>query len=484
MTMPEKSPTPNSGGQPNLHPVSENPAAPAPKPVAPVPPAPAAKAAPSLAGAPPAAAPAVQPAPAVRAAPAAQPPAAAAAQVAPAAPEAPAGSATPTLPDEPTVPEPAEVVPPVAPLRRRAVTFLRQRPGFFLMVVLPFVLASGYYGLIASDRYVGEAKLLVKRVGNGDGLSLNLGLLSGGAVTDREDALHLKEYIHSPDMAAVLDRDLGLRAMFGTEAADWFSRLSPDAPREDYLDYYRDHVHLHLDDVSSVLTLQVEGFDPAAAKRVTEAIIRESDRFINAISNKVAGDQMDFVNRELDSARQHVLDARGRVNAFQDRHRVLDPVEEAKAAAAVVAQLETELSTSEAEMKGLLAYLNAQAPQVVALRGKIDALRAQVSEERRKIAGGKGRGDKLNRMSSDFEKLAFESEFALERYKSALQAMEKTRIDASKRIKSLVVLSQPQLAEEAEYPRRIYILSLLLAVLLMVYGIGRLGVATIKDHMD
>lgn len=352
------------------------------------------------------------------------------------------------------------------------------------MVVLPFLLATGYYGLIASDRYVSEAKLLVKRVGSSEGLSLNLGLLTGGAVTDREDGLYLKEYILSPDMAAHLEASEGLRAAYSTEAADWFSRLPADATREDFLEYFRRHVHVHLDDVSTVATVRVEGFDPATAKRLTEAIIRQSDHFINQISNKVAEDQLGFVARELDSARQHVLDSRSRVNRFQDRHNVLDPVEEAKAAAALVGQLDAELVKSETELKGLLSYLNDQAPQVVALRGKIDALQAQIAQERRKLAGTRGGTDKLNRMSADFQNLAFESEFALDRYRAALQAMEKTRIDASKRIKSLVVLSAPQVAEEAEYPRRLYLLTLLLAGLLMVYAIGRLAIATIKDHTD
>lgn len=486
-------PAANTPAQPQAPKPAVAPAAPpqAPKPAAaPVaaqqPPKPAA----APAGAPQAAKPAAGPAAPTQGP---KPAAAPAAPLPPTPARVPAAANAPTAktPDAVAAPLPQvaaaaaepEVVAPL-PLGQRALQIIRQRPGFLLLVVLPFLAACMYYGVVASDRYVGEAKLLVKRINSSDGLSLNLGLLAGGSVTDREDALYLREYILSPDMAAYLDQAIGLRGLYGTAQADWLSRLAPDATREEYLDFFRQHVHVHLDDASSVVTLQVEGFDPGSAKRVAEEIIQQSDRFINAISNKVADDQMDFVNRELESSRQYVLAARAKVNSFQDSHRVLDPVEEAKAAATKVAQLEAELSTSEAELKGLLTYLNSQAPQVVALRGKLDALRAQIMEERRKLAGGKGSGDKLNRMSSEFQKLAFDAEFALERHKVALQAMEKTRIDASKRIKSLVVLSQPQLAEEARYPRRIYILSLLLAGLLMMYGIVRLGVATIKDHTD
>ena len=57
-------------------------------------------------------------------------------------------------------------------------------------------------------------------------------------------------------------------------------------------------------------------------------------------------------------------------------------------------------------------------------------------------------------------------------------------LEASRKLKHLVVVGSPGLAEEAIYPRRGYYLLTLFVFLSLVYGIGRLVVATIKDHRD
>ena len=69
----------------------------------------------------------------------------------------------------------------------------RQRLALYI-IVIPMLLLAVYYGLLAADRYVSEAKVVVKRSGD---LASSLGGFSlpflgsvGGAST--EDALHLR----------------------------------------------------------------------------------------------------------------------------------------------------------------------------------------------------------------------------------------------------------------------------------------------------
>jgi capsular polysaccharide transport system permease protein len=47
-----------------------------------------------------------------------------------------------------------------------------------------------------------------------------------------------------------------------------------------------------------------------------------------------------------------------------------------------------------------------------------------------------------------------------------------------------VLVESPALPETAEYPRRVYTLFALLMGLILIYGIGRLIVATIEDHLE
>jgi capsular polysaccharide transport system permease protein len=63
-------------------------------------------------------------------------------------------------------------------------------------------------------------------------------------------------------------------------------------------------------------------------------------------------------------------------------------------------------------------------------------------------------------------------------------ALEAARIEAARKLKSLVVVEAPAKAETAEYPRRIYNLLTLLALCAIVYAVVRLIVATIQEHQD
>ena len=75
-------------------------------------------------------------------------------------------------------------------------------------------------------------------------------------------------------------------------------------------------------------------------------------------------------------------------------------------------------------------------------------------------------------------------EFATDLYRSSLTALEAARVEASRKLKHLVVIQSPPLPDAALYPRRLYMLTTLWVFLALLYGIGRLTVATIKDHSD
>jgi capsular polysaccharide transport system permease protein len=62
--------------------------------------------------------------------------------------------------------------------------------------------------------------------------------------------------------------------------------------------------------------------------------------------------------------------------------------------------------------------------------------------------------------------------------------VESARIEATRKLKSLVVVEPPVLPEIAEYPRRWYNLATLLVVCCLIYGVVSLVVATIRDHQD
>ena len=141
------------------------------------------------------------------------------------------------------------------------------------------------------------------------------------------------------------------------------------------------------------------------------------------------------------------------------------------------------ITKAETELRSLRTFLNEDAFQVKALRSQIEATRAQLDVERLRATAGTS-NHRLNALTADFQELTAQASFAQDTYKLALTALENARIDAMRKVKSLVVIEPPSKPETALYPRRLYNLVTLLIVSVLLYGIVRLVLATVREHID
>ena len=353
------------------------------------------------------------------------------------------------------------------------------------LIALPVSLALIYYSVFAADRYVSESTVALRQAGSDapaiPGAAL---LLAGLSPPSREDTLYLRQYIHSLGLLQKLDAQLKLRAHYASAGRDLPARLSSDASQETFLDHYRSRVEVELDELSSTLTVRVQGFDPAFAQRLNNAILDDSERFVNELSHKLAREKLNFAEGELAGAAGRLQIAKTAVLAFQAKNKLLDPMIQAQASGAMSAELQASITRSETELRGLRTFLNDDAYQVKALRSQIEAARAQLADEGRRATGNGKQSDRLGELAIEFKALELRTDFALDAYKLALAAVENGRIDATRKLKSLVVIEPATLPETAALPRRFYNLATLLVGCLLVYGVARLVIATIREHQD
>lgn len=354
-----------------------------------------------------------------------------------------------------------------------------------VLLAAPLLLALLYYGLIAADRYVSESTVALQQSGNDASAVPGAALLLAGInPPSREETLYLKQYVHSLGLLRQLDAKLKLREHYQAQRLDLLVRLWPSASQEDFLEYYRTRVEVSMDELSSTLTLRVQGFDPEFARRLNQAILDESERFVNEMSHRLAREKLGFAENELARAGEKLQQAKVELLTFQGKNKLLDPTVQAQASGAMVAELQAEITKAEAELRSLRSFLNEDAYQVQALRSQINATRAQLEAERTRATGGGSRSDRLGALAIEYEGLKTKAEFALDAYKLALGAVENARIDATRKLKSLVVIEPATLAQTAEYPRRLYNLATLLIGCLLLYGVVRLVLATIREHQD
>lgn len=353
--------------------------------------------------------------------------------------------------------------------------------GSFLWVVGCFAIAVIYFGFVASDRYVSRAELVIKQADQIKMLPDALSMLGLGG-SNHQDVLLIQDYLKSPDLIAKLDNALGLKTHYQSQKVDYFSRLAKDVSREDFIQYYRDHLTLRLDDISGVLTIELQAFDPAFGQRVVELMLKESEAFINKLGHQVALEQLAFVEKEVDRAYQRVQDEKAKVLAFQNSHHLLSPESTSTARLGVVSQIEGELARQQAQLKQLQSYMKETAPAVVSVQARVDALTRQLEQEKARLTGSDK--DAMNEVTARYMDVQTQATLAADLYKSGLISLEQARVEAYRKLKHLLVVSQPTLAQDAEYPRRLYNLATIGVILCLLYGLVVMGLATLREHQD
>ncbi|MDC0725544.1 capsule biosynthesis protein [Phytobacter diazotrophicus] len=353
----------------------------------------------------------------------------------------------------------------------------------WIIIAAPMTLLVIYLVIFSQPRYMSESKVAVKRPSDIEGASLNVGLLLGASnPSSTEDSLYLKEYINSADMLKVLDKQLDFHDAWSHSGLDFIHHLSKDTTAEQFLNYYRDRISVVFDDKTGLLTIQTQGFTPEFSQQFNKAVLKESERFINELSHKIAREQLNFAQEELQQARIRLDKSKAELVAYQNQNNILDPEASATAATSLVMTLQGKKVELEAELRNLLSYLREDAPQVISLRNSIKALQAQIDTEQSKITAP---GDKkLNSMVADFDEIKARVAFDTEIYTMAIKAIEKTRLEAARKLKVLSVISSPQRPEESSFPNSGYLLASWLLVCCLLFGTIKLLLAVIEDHKD
>ncbi|MCP5325094.1 MAG: lipopolysaccharide biosynthesis protein [Oceanospirillaceae bacterium] len=353
--------------------------------------------------------------------------------------------------------------------------------GSFALVVLISLVLIIYFGIVATPRYASEAQFVVKEAGSND-VSL-AGLASLGSISvSMRDALIIKAYIESRDMAVALDNAIGLKKHFQNPDVDMFSRLSLDATTEEYVEYYIDHVQVIHDEMSDIVYVEVQAFDPEYSLLYASKLLEISEQFINRLGDKMAREQMRYAQEEVERTHSVMKSQQDKLLNFQDKNKLYSPEQESSALLQAINNLQAEVIKADARLKELTAIMREDAPQVLAQKNLINSLNRQLKEEKARLTSENG--NSLNKVNLDYQEIKLSAELVSDLYKSSLAGLEVVRAEAYRKLKHLLIVQYPSLAEEDKYPRRLYNIFTWFAAVLMIYLIGRLLVAIVKEHRD
>ena len=379
--------------------------------------------------------------------------------------------------------------PPRSPAR--ALAWLRSHLGpllvrrpIFGLTALACLLAAIFWCFIASDRYVSQAQIIIQRTDMASGQNMDFAtLISGATGTNRADQLLLRSHLLSTDMLNKLDEKLHLREHYSDKRRDIWTRMwSRDVPLEWFHEHYLKRVTINFDEYSGVLVIEAQAYDPETAHAIATMLVEEGERKMNDMAHRLAQEQVSFVEKQVAELGAKFQQARSDLVAYQNAKGMVSPEATAASMATVINELEGQRTELQARRTAMLGYLSPKAPSVVELDLQIGAIEKQIKQERARLAGPGGK--KLNSTVEEFQRLQMAAQFAQDVYKTALIALEKGRVEATRTLKKVSVLQSPTLPEYPVKPRRIYNTVVFVLIALLLAGIAHLLAAIVRDHKD
>ncbi len=369
---------------------------------------------------------------------------------------------------------------------------IKKTPSFFsvrkhplLWVTCFFTLvAMGYWGFLASDRYVSEAHVIIQQADIVAGQSMDIGSLLGGVSSGNQaDQLLLRDHLMSVDMLRKLDEKLSLKDHYSNDQWDVLSRLWIENDSiENFHQYYLSRVEVVFDDYAGVLVIKSQAYEPKMAYAITRLLVEEGERFMNGLARDLAYEQVSFLEKQVDKMSARVMQARQAVLSFQNKKGLVSPQNTAENFAEIINRMEGQLAEMQTRRVAMLGYLMPKSSNMIELDLQIKAVKKQIKTEKSRLTSPSGKT--LNKTVEEYQRLQLTAEFSQDVYQTTLVAMEKGRIEASRTLKKMSMLQTPTLPEYPLKPRRLYNMVVFVLVILLISGIMSLLGAVIRDHKE
>jgi len=358
--------------------------------------------------------------------------------------------------------------------------FRRLPFAFLVLVVLPTLIAAVYFLLIASPRYVSEARFIVRAPSNNQPSTLGIALQGVGLTSTQTDSFAVHEYIRSGDGLRELMTQVDVAQAYGGRGADFFSRLPHPWQGNSFDDLYsgfRDYVTVGYDSSTGISTLRVEAFRGDDAKAINERLLSAGERLINRLNGRAVSDAVSQADRTVSEAQLRLAQSQQELTTFRNRERFIDPARSATAGAELIGELAVNLATLRAERAEMAAGAP-QSPQLPLLDGRIRALQDQIDIEQAKIVGD---SDSLAPKIGAYEELVLNRELAGRALTAATASLDSAKLDARRQQLYLERIVDPTLPSEPSRPRRLLSLLAVFATCLIIYATGWLIWAGVRE---
>ena len=354
----------------------------------------------------------------------------------------------------------------------------------FYTVVLPTLLAGFYYGLIASDIYVSESRLVVRSPQPQAPTGISAVLQGAGFSHPSDDTFIVHDFILSRDALKKLNEQIHLDQAFGSKDVDVLNRFKGldwwDGSFEALHRYYQKRVSVDVDSSSSIATLKVNAFTSEDAYRINEKLVKMSEDLVNGINERARQDMIRFAAAEVEIAENKAKAAALAVSKYRNLKSIFDPGKQSPLQLQLIAKLQDELIATKMQLDQIRT-LSGDNPQIPSIQKRVVSLQEAISQETAKVAGG---GHSLSGEAAEYDRLALEQEFASKLLMEELITLEQARNEAQRKQLYLERIVQPGKPDYAVEPRRIRCVFTTFVLGLIAWGILTMLIAGVREHHD
>ncbi|MDR6818098.1 capsular polysaccharide transport system permease protein [Neorhizobium sp. 2083] len=356
----------------------------------------------------------------------------------------------------------------------------RQRDRFFsaaiilagiFAFVLPVFGSIVYFIFIATPQYTSEVRFVVRS---------SVPLLSRDRYSSEsvepkakivQDTAVLLNYLSSPALVQILDKEADFQRLFGRSEIDLIARLKSSPTQEELVKYWEGRYSASVNPRSGIVELEVTAFSPQEANDLLKRVVKATEDQVNKLNANMWNNLRLSVQKDVDETTRDLTALRDKYRETQNQTGVYNIGTAATSIMTVLTALETETAALRSRRDALSQSVAANSPNLVDLNRRIEAQENQAALLKETIAGTRNQNGNFADYSQLFSQLDLELKMAEGRLRSAISEQEKVNLVSSLQLLYVDTFTEPTIPDYSKYPRRLVGIAVSIIAALAAFGV-------------
>ncbi|GLK83927.1 hypothetical protein [Ancylobacter defluvii] len=338
----------------------------------------------------------------------------------------------------------------------------RRRLGlsFLLVVIVPTLVAAFYLAFLATPRYLAEAKFIVRgtlEMLGGESTRFSRDLSSLSSISNNQEGHILVDHVDSHAAVERLLERMDLYAMYRIRRQTPESAPAQDPAFNRLMAAWRSMVHIGMDSVTGILTLDVQAYTAEDAMAIAQGLLDESSKLVNELTARARQDRLKRATEEVELSRAELDGLLKQFEAFRNQQGTVDANYSALALEGLAGLLRDQRSKLNAELTTARASMGDDASPTRTLKTRLESLDGEIANLEAQIDGTTRRSS-LERAAvpqslATQEKLETKRNLVIARVSRAEGAQSTALSDTLRQHAFLMIFEPPFLPHVATFPR-------------------------------